>query len=63
MDRFDADKIGEYVFNRVEEGSGITTRMRKANQVKYCAVMTLLKITKAYVWIKSQTGRFLWATV
>ena len=35
MDRFDADKIGEYVFNRVEEGSGITTRMRKANQVKY----------------------------
>ena len=45
------------------EGKGITIRIKNANQVKYCAVITLLNATKAYVCTSNHTGRLRGARV
>lgn len=42
-----------------DEGKGKIIKIRNANHVKYCAVITLLKVTNEYVCINNHAGRFL----
>jgi hypothetical protein len=43
--------------------TGSTSRIRNANQVKYCAVITLLNATNANVCTNIQAGRFVGANL
>ena len=53
------DEEDEEVEDEEDEGKGKIIKIRNANHVKYCAVITLLKVTNEYVCINNHAGRFL----